>query len=24
MHEDGSLTTLSKRWYAGLDLTVKQ
>ena len=24
MHKDGSLTTLSKKWYAGLDLTVKQ
>jgi polar amino acid transport system substrate-binding protein len=24
MHEDGSLTTMSKKWYAGLDLTVKQ
>jgi polar amino acid transport system substrate-binding protein len=24
MHKDGSLTTMSKKWYDGLDLTVKQ
>ena len=24
MHRDGSLTTMSKKWYDGLDLTVKQ
>lgn len=24
MHEDGSLTAMSKKWYNGLDLTVKQ
>lgn len=24
MHEDGSLTTMSKKWYGGLDLTVRQ
>jgi polar amino acid transport system substrate-binding protein len=23
MHDDGTLTTLSKKWYGGLDLTVK-
>ena len=24
MHEDGSLTEMSKQWYNGMDLTVKQ
>jgi ABC-type amino acid transport substrate-binding protein len=24
MHKDGSLTTMSKKWFSGLDLTVKQ
>jgi polar amino acid transport system substrate-binding protein len=24
MHKDGSLTAMSKQWYNGLDLTVKQ
>ena len=24
MHADGSLTEMSKKWYNGLDLTVKQ
>ena len=24
MHEDGSLTAMSKKWYNGLDLTVKE
>jgi polar amino acid transport system substrate-binding protein len=24
MHEDGTLTTMSKKWYNGLDLTVKE
>ncbi len=24
MHEDGSLTAMSEKWYNGLDLTVKQ
>ena len=24
MHKDGSLTHMSKKWYSGLDLTVKQ
>ena len=24
MHTDGSLTAMSKQWYNGLDLTVKQ
>ncbi len=24
MHKDGSLTAMSKKWYSGLDLTVKQ
>ena len=24
MHKDGSLTTMSKKWYNGMDLTVKQ
>ena len=24
MHSDGSLTAMSKQWYNGMDLTVKQ
>jgi polar amino acid transport system substrate-binding protein len=24
MHEDGTLTEMSKKWYDGLDLTVQQ
>jgi len=24
MHEDGTLTEMSKKWYNGLDLTVKE
>ena len=24
MHSDGSLTAMSKKWYNGMDLTVKQ
>jgi polar amino acid transport system substrate-binding protein len=24
MHEDGTLTALSKKWYGGLDLTKKE